>query len=48
MSFSCYGVSAAHDDSAKTPQNSRRDWFQLIVMMEAAETGTGGDAMSGA
>jgi hypothetical protein len=32
----------------KLRKNSRRDWFQLIVMMEAAETGTGGDAMSGA
>jgi hypothetical protein len=30
-----------------TPQKSRRDRFDLVVMMQAAETHAGSDAMSG-
>jgi hypothetical protein len=28
-------------------KNLRGDWFQHVVMMQAAETGVGNDAMSG-
>ena len=28
-------------------KNLRGDWFQHVVMMQAAETGMGNDAMSG-